>query len=169
MTNEFNMGVSNNSILIDETGNAYTRSGSGVNLPLLYPSAVQRDYLPNMTFTGSRIANGPNFGTSDAPFINYNTTIDITDSVAKVWNRHTSSSASNAAQPEEPDLVRRVRRQLQLRRQLGQSRTTPATASPTRPSGVYNSFTQAANFINGQYRYWNIEFYAQDTWKVNRG
>jgi hypothetical protein len=34
--------------------------------------------------------------------------------------------------------------------------------------GVYNSFTQAANFINGQYRYSNLEFYAQDTWKVNR-
>ena len=31
---------------------------------------------------------------------------------------------------------------------------------------MYNSFSQAANFINGQYRYWNIEFYAQDTWKV---
>src|SRR5205085_2881116 len=32
--------------------------------------------------------------------------------------------------------------------------------------GVYNSFTQAATAINGLYRYWNMEFYAQDTWKV---
>src|SRR6185369_9894571 len=32
--------------------------------------------------------------------------------------------------------------------------------------GVYNTFSQAANFINGQYRYWNLEFYLQDTWKV---
>ena len=32
--------------------------------------------------------------------------------------------------------------------------------------GVYNSYTQAANHINGLYRYWNIEQYVQDTWKI---
>ena len=32
--------------------------------------------------------------------------------------------------------------------------------------GVYNSFNQAQNHINGLYRYWNIEEYIQDTWKV---
>src|ERR1043166_6641738 len=42
---------------------------------------------------------------------------------------------------------------------------TPALDSPTPRSGC-NSFSQAANFINGQYRYWNIEGYVQDTWKV---
>ena len=36
------------------------------------------------------------------------------------------------------------------------------------PLGVYNSFNQAANFINGMYRYWNIEGYIQDTWKITR-
>src|SRR5215471_7657917 len=88
ITNEFNIGVSNNSILIDETTDAYTRKGSGINFPLLYGSAVQRDYIPNMQFGGSRMANAPTFGTSNAPFINYNTTIDITDNVAKIWGKH---------------------------------------------------------------------------------
>ena len=50
---------------------------------------MQRDYIPNVDFGGTRLASSPSFGTSDAPFINYNTTIDITDSVSKVWNRHT--------------------------------------------------------------------------------
>ncbi len=30
----------------------------------------------------------------------------------------------------------------------------------------YNSFSQLANFVNGQYRYWNAEFSVQDIWKV---
>ncbi len=32
--------------------------------------------------------------------------------------------------------------------------------------GVYQNFDQASGFINGQYRYWNIEGYVQDTWKI---
>ena len=35
--------------------------------------------------------------------------------------------------------------------------------------GVYNTFSQASAYINGQYRYWNIEQYVQDTWKVTPG
>ena len=76
-------------VLIDEVGTGYTRTATGVNLPLLYPSAVQRDYVANFTFGGSRLAASPSFGTSDAPFINYNTTYDITDAVSKTWRSHT--------------------------------------------------------------------------------
>ena len=165
-TNEFNIGVSNNSILIDETTNAYTRTATGVNLPLLYANAVQRDYLPNVGFGGSRLANSPNFGTNDAPFINYNTTIDITDSVAKVWKNHTFKAGV---------FIQRSRKnQTSFGAFNGQYNFGDNSANPfdtgfgfsNAAIGVFNSFTQAANFIDGQYRYWNLEFYAQDTWKV---
>jgi hypothetical protein len=168
ITNEFNMGLSNNSILIDETGTGYTRSASGVNLPLLYSSAVQRDYLPQVAFGGSRLANSPSFGSSDAPFINYNTTIDITDSVAKVWNNHTFKGGM---------YIQRSRKNqtsfgaFDGSYNFGDSSSNPYDTGygyANAALGVYNSFSQAANFINGQYRYWNIEFYAQDTWKVTR-
>ena len=173
LTNEFNIGVSNNSILIDETTKAYTRSASGVNLPLLYNSAVQRDYIPNVTFAGTRIAtNGavfgysPSFGTSNAPFINYNTTIDITDGLAKVWNRHTIKTGVY--------LQRSRKNQTSFGAFNGTYNFGDNSANPfdtgygfaNAALGVYNSFSQAANFINGQYRYWNAEFYVQDTWKV---
>jgi hypothetical protein len=165
-TNEFNMGISNNSILIDEVGTGFTRTGTGVNLPLLYPNAVQRDYLPNVSFGGSRLANSPGFGTSDAPFINYNTTIDITDSVSKIWGRHAFKAGTY--------LQRSRKNQTSFGAFDGSYNFGDNSSNPydtgfgfsNAALGVYNSFTQAANFINGQYRYWNIEFYAQDTWKV---
>jgi hypothetical protein len=166
LTNEFNFGVTDNSILIDETGNQYTSTASGVNLPLLYPSAVQRGYVPNVGFGGSRLANSPGFGTSDAPFINYNTTIDITDSVAKIWDRHAFKFGVY--------MQRSRKNQTSFGAFDGQYNFGDNSANPydtgygyaNAALCVYNSFTQAANFINGQYRYWNIEFYAQDTWKV---
>jgi hypothetical protein len=176
-TNEFNFGASHNSILIDETTNAYTRTSSGVNLPLLYPNAVQNDYIPNVTFNGSRLPQAsttcgtsnpctPTFGSSDAPFINYNTTIDITDSLTKIWGRHTLKTGMY--------LQRSRKNQTSFGAFDGQYNFGDNSANPYDTNfgyanaalGVYNSFTQAANFINGQYRYWNIEGYIQDTWKV---
>jgi len=168
ITNEFNIGVSDNSILIDETTNAYTRTKSTVNLPLLYTSAVQRDYIPQATFSGSRISStyGTSFGTSDAPFINYNTTIDITDSLAKIWGQHTVKTGVY--------MQRSRKNQTSFGAFDGQYNFGDNSANPYDTNfgfsnaalGVYNQFTQAANFINGQYRYWNIEGYIQDTWKV---
>jgi hypothetical protein len=166
LSNEFNMGVSHNSILIDEVGNAYTRAATGVNLPLLYSSAVQRDYLPNVGFGGSRLSNSPGFGSSDAPFINYNTTLDITDNVAKIWGRHAIKAGVY--------LQKSWKDQTSFGAFDGSYNFGDNSANPydtgfgfsNAALGVYNSFTQAANFINGQYRYWNIEGYVQDTWKV---
>jgi hypothetical protein len=168
ITNEFNIGVTNNSILIDETGTGYTRSATGVNLPLLYNNAVQRDYLPNVGFGGSRLAGSPAFGTNDAPFINYNTTYDITDSVSKTWRSHTFKFGMY--------FQRSRKNQTSFGAFDGQYNFGDNSANPYDTNygyanaalGVYNSFTQAANFINGQYRYSNLEFYAQDTWKINR-
>jgi Carboxypeptidase regulatory-like domain/TonB-dependent Receptor Plug Domain len=168
VTNEFNVGVTNNSILIDETGTGYTRAATGVNLPLLYNNAVQRDYLPNVGFGGSRLAGSPNFGTSNAPFINYNTTYDITDAVSKTWKSHTFKVGMY--------FQRSRKNQTSFGAFDGTYNFGDNSANPYDTNfgfsnaalGVYNSFSQAANFINGQYRYSNLEFYGQDTWKVNR-
>ncbi len=89
MTNEFNWGFTHNSILIDETGNTLTRTTSGITLPVLYPGAIQKDYIPAVSFNGNRITATPAFGTGNAPFVNYNTTIDISDNLTKVWGKHT--------------------------------------------------------------------------------
>jgi len=166
MTNEFNIGSTFNSILIDEgSGTGYTRTASGATLPLLYPSALQNDYLPQVTF-GGKIGSGPSFGTSDAPFINHNRTLDITDGLSKVWGKHTMKFGMF--------LSKSWKDQTSFGAFNGQYDFSDNSANPFDTNfgfsnaslGVYNNFQQAANFINGQYRYWNAEFYAQDTWKL---
>jgi len=169
MTNELNVGSSHNSILIDYTTDAFSRTKTGVNLPVLYPKAVQDDYLPNFGFGGSKIGNSPNanVGNSGAgPFINFNTTYDITDAVSKVWNKHTFKFGLY--------MQKSVKNQTSFGAfdgtyNFGDNSNNPYDTGfgfSNAITGVYNTFSQAANEINGQYRYWNIEWYAQDTWKI---
>jgi len=169
MTNELNVGSSHNNILIAYTTDALSRAATGVNLPVLYPKAVQNDYLPYATFAGSKIGNSPNFNTGNngaGPFINFNTTYDITDALSKVWNQHTFKFGLY--------MQKSVKNQTSFGAfdgsyNFGDNSNNPYDTGfgfSNAAAGVYNTFAQAANEINGQYRYWNIEFYAQDTWKI---
>ena len=166
MTNEFNWGFTHNSILIDEAGNVLKTKTNNINLPLLYPSAVQESYMPNVTFNGTRITASPNLGTGDAPFINYNTTIDISDNLTKIWGRHTVKGGI---------YMQRSRKDQTSFASFNGSYNFGDNPSNQYDTGfglsnallgVYNTFNQAANHINGMYRYWNIEEFLEDTWKV---
>jgi len=170
MTNEFNLGYTNNSINIFAPNNGLGQSILGSNpLPVLYPDASQ-GYLPNVGFGGNNLANSPGFGSSDAPFINYNTTIDLTDSVTKVWRSHIIKAGF---------YMQRSRKDQTSFGAFNGSYNFGDTNGPTGANpldsgygwsnallGVYNSFNQAQHHINGLYRYWNIEQYVQDTWKL---
>jgi hypothetical protein len=166
MTNELNLGSTFNSIRIDTSSPAYTRTTSGAKLPLLYPSANQEDLLPQVAFAGTKIGNSPTFGTADAPFINHNRTFDLTDSVSKIWGKHAMKFGMY--------LDRSWKDQTSFGDFNGSYSFADNSANPfdtgygysNAALGVFNSFDQAANMINGQYRYWQLEFYAQDTWKV---
>jgi hypothetical protein len=166
MTDELNIGMTKNSINIFETGNTLTSAGSGVKLPLLYPGAVQDDYIPQIGVNGSHLANGPSFGTADAPFVNYNTTIDISNNLTKVWGKHTIKAGIY--------LQRSRKNQTSFNDNNGNYNWGDTTANPIDTGygysnmlyGVYQTFDQSSGYINGQYRYWNVEQFIQDTWKV---
>lgn len=168
-TNEFNFGVTHNSILIDETGNALTRTASGINLPLLYPSAVQKDYIPGFTFSGTHITSAfsPVFtSVGDAPFVNFNTVINWSDNLTKILGSHTIKAGGF--------FERSRKNQSSFGNNNGRYDFSDSSANPydtgygfsNAAVGVYNTFDQAQNYINGQYRYWNIEGFLQDTWKI---
>ena len=166
MTNEFNWGFTHNSILIDESGNVLKSNSDGINLPVLYPSAVQENYIPNVTFNGTRISASPGFGSGDAPFINYNTTIDTSDNLTKIWGRHTIKGGvyMQRSRKDQTSFAN-----FNGSYNFGDNPSNPYDSGygfSNALLGVYNTFNQAANHINGLYRYWNIEGFLEDTWKV---
>jgi hypothetical protein len=166
MTNEFNWGFTHNSILIDESGTVLRTNTSGINFPELYPNSVQEQYVPAITFNGTRISASPGLGTGDAPFINYNTTIDTSDNLTKVWGSHTIKGGIY--------LQRSRKNQTSFANFNGSYNFGDNPSNPYDTGfgfsnallGVYNTYNQASNHINGLYRYWNVEQFVEDTWKV---
>jgi hypothetical protein len=168
-TNEFTWGYSHNQINIDPVNDGLTRDANGLtNLPVLFPGAIQNDFIPRFQFNGTRISNEPFFGTNNAPFFNYNTTIDFIDNFSKVWNQHLFKAGVY--------LQRSRKDQTSFANSSGQFNFGDNSGNPLDSGfgfanaalGVFTSFNQASQYATGRYRYTNLEFYLQDTWKVTR-
>ena len=70
-------------------------------------SATDPNYIPAVTFNGTRISASPTLGTGDAPFVNYNTTIDIRRQPDQgVGQTHNQGRHIYPAEPQEPDFVK---------------------------------------------------------------
>jgi hypothetical protein len=167
---EITVGTSHNEIFIHDQDGSFTRSNLGLSgLPLLFPSAVQSDFPPAMIFgpnncTGRGGCN-PRFGTNNAPFYNFNTTYDFIANLTKVQGNHTFKLGFYAQ--------RSLKDQSGFGANNGQleftedSSNTFDTTFPfaNAATGVFRFYDQASIYPIGQYRYWNTEWYAQDSWK----
>jgi hypothetical protein len=164
---EATVGVSHNSIDILPGNSQFTRSALGLSgLPTLFPNAVQLDLPPQFVFEG-RIANGPNVGSNNAPFTNFNTVRTMSGSLSKIWGQHTFKVGilwENSFKPQSSFANNNGR--------------ISFTDDPNNPLdtgfgfanaalGVYQTYSQASGYFIGKYRYNNVEWFAQDNWKVN--
>jgi hypothetical protein len=168
VVNEATFGIGHNKINIDAVTDGLTRAKTGINIPLLYPSAVQQDYIPRFAYAGSRIGNEQRVGSNDAPFVNYNTTLHWIDNLTKVWNAHVFKAGV---------YIERSRKdQTSFANFDGDISFADNSSNPLDTGfgfanmaiGVFSTYTQASKFANGMYRYTNGEWYIQDQWKVSR-
>ena len=164
---ELNIGGSHNSIDINPANNKFNRTGLGLNgIPVIYPSAVQIDSPPQFVFNGGRIANGPNIGSNNSPFYNFNTTRDWSLNLSKIAGAHNMKLGAFWQNSFKP--------QSSFANNNGVYNFVDNTNNPLDTGfgfanaalGVYNSFTQASGYFIGKYRYNNVEFFAQDNWKA---
>jgi len=170
LTNEATWGFSHNQINIDPAvPGSLSRKTLGLSaLPVLYPNAVQQDYIPTFGFNGTRINNTASFGTNNAPFFNYNTTIEWIDNISKVVDNHVLK-AGVYIQRSRKDQTSFANANGTY--DFGDNSSNPYDSGfgfANAALGVYNSFNQASAYLTGKYRYTNAEFYVQDTWKLNR-
>jgi hypothetical protein len=172
MVNETTFGYGYNRINIDPVNNGLTRSTLGLTgLPLLYPNAVQDDFIPQFSF-GTRAANGtgtngPNFGTNNAPFFNYNRTIDFVDNFSWVLSNHTLKTGIYF-QRSQKDQTSFANSSGNIN--FGDSASNPFDTTygyANAALGIYNTYNQASQYATGHYRYSNVEWYVQDNWKVS--
>jgi hypothetical protein len=169
-TPEVSVGSASNSIDITSNNPKLTRSGAGLTeLPLLYPDAVQQDYIPGMFFQGGRLGRTPsNYYVQSAPFVNEHRTYDALANLTKVWGSHTAKlgvyyQSSWKAQSSYSAYFNGLI-------YFGDDPNNPFDTGfgyANAATGVFNTYQQASSYPYPEWVYKNLEWYAQDHWKVN--
>lgn len=163
---EISVGSANNSLDHYTDNTKLTRAGAGMSsLPMLFPSAIQNDYIPYFTYGGGRIANAPVFRINQAPFTNFNTTYDVVANLTRVMGSHAAKVGLY--------YQKSLKDQSAFASFNGQINFNNNTSNPydsqhpfaNAALGIYDSYTQASAYLKPKWRYSNYEWYLQDNWK----
>lgn len=165
LTNEFIFGSSKNVLNIDPVDDTFKRSKLGLSYKMPF-NGDSLDLVQNWRWGG--VPNAPFTGFNGTPFRNFNHTYDITDNVAKIWGSHQFKFGIY--------MQKSLKDQTAFTSTNGDIWFDRDAANPLDTNWAYSNamlgnfqrLAQSNTVLNGQYRSWNIEWYAQDSWRVNR-
>ena len=168
LTNDFVFGYAVNGIPGDAppADSPYYRKNSNITIPLLYPNADPSQLIPNFSFAG---IPGPAQFTSFAglPYANRNPVWDVTDNLTKVVGSHTLKAGifyEYAVKTESPFKPINSTIYFDTNSQNPGDTNWPFANALL---GNFNKYVQPNTYLAPSYHYSNIEWYGQDTWKVN--
>jgi Carboxypeptidase regulatory-like domain/TonB dependent receptor/TonB-dependent Receptor Plug Domain len=148
------------------------RNNAGVSaLPLLFPEAVQADYVPWFVFRGpnnsGRTGNAGQYQTDRGPFTNENITHDVIANLTKVWGAHASKMGFYFQSSFKPQSIfASFNSQIDFVDNSSNPFDT-GFGYANAATGVFNFYQQASKYALPEWRYKNFEWYAQDNWKPN--
>jgi hypothetical protein len=141
---------------------------SMAQLPLFYSDALQGDYVPWFQFrNGNRTNNTGQYQTDRGPFTNKNVTHDVVANLTKVAGSHALKTGfyyQNSFKPQS--IFASFNRSITFGEDVNNNTFDTSFAYANAATGVFNTFTQASKFAIPEWRYHNVEFYAQDNWKA---
>jgi hypothetical protein len=167
LTNEFIFGPSSNFIELKPADDRALASTNNINVPKLFPN-VGTGYVPNFRYGGIANQTFPFTNYNGLPFINQNHTFNFIDNVSKIIGSHSIKAGFYAQRSRKDQTVfARTDGDINFNNDPNHPLNTQHPYSNAL-LGIYNTYIQANNFPKGLYRYWNIEGYIQDNWKVTR-
>ena len=144
----------------------YNESNLKLNYQALYPQTVLGNYAPAVGFGGSNLSNAPSMGTT-CPYIYFNTNFNMADNVAKVMTRHTLKAGFMfELDRKDQDGGGNWAGNFQFNRDLNNNANETDYQYANMLMGNFNTYSQNQRRVEGRYIYKDIEWYAQDTWKV---
>jgi hypothetical protein len=166
MSLEVSWGRAANSLNYQLEQEKLFRGAAGVDgLPLLFQGANQGDYVPWFEFRSGRTNTAGQYQTDRGPFTNENITHDVLANLTKVAGAHNLKAGFYYNQSYKPQSVFAS---FNSRINFGDDANNPLDTGfsyANAATGVFNTYTQASKFAVPEWRYKNIEFYAQDNWK----
>jgi Carboxypeptidase regulatory-like domain len=167
---ELSWGRASNSLNYQLQQEKLFRSAAGVSaLPLLFPSAVQADYVPWFVFrptsnTGPT-GNAGQYQTDRGPFTNENITHDVVANLTKVWGAHAAKAGFYFNHSFKPQSIfASFNSQIDFTENSNNPFDTGFSYANA-ATGVFNFYQQASKYALPEWRYKNFEWYAQDNWK----
>lgn len=163
---EMSWGRASNSLNYQLQLDKLRRANAGVNaLPLLFPEALQADYVPWFRFRGGRTGNAGEYQTDRGPFTNENITHDVIVNLTKVWGSHAAKTGFYFQHSFKPQSIfASFNSQIDFRDDANNPFDSGYSYSNA-ALGVFQTYTQASKYALPEWRYKNFEWYAQDNWK----
>lgn len=167
-TNEFLFGPSWYYYIFRPMDKQSTRGAYGITYRQLFPNADVNDFLPNLTFSGIPNQTFPTITNTGQARRQANETLNITDNFTKITGKHTLKAGfflqRSTFVPANP---------LPVNSQVTYSNDANNPLNTGHPFsntllGIYTTYNQADNHPYPQLRFNNLEWYAQDTFKVRR-
>lgn len=163
--NEFSIGPSHTLSLAEGTNGNISRGANGFTLPLLFP-LTQDQAIPDMSFGGLNNVNFQGGYLGATPWHQANTTINVNDNLSWVRHNHTMK-AGVFYQRSRKDQIAWGNINGQFSFGTGTFDTynlgDPFAAALL---GYFQGFDQSTARPIGKFRYNQLEFYVQDTWKI---
>jgi hypothetical protein len=170
-TNRFNVGLGDLPLLYADANvlpaGSYNRQVMEDVAPPFYVNG--RAELPPQFQWGNRIGSAPPSLVYPA-FLNTNPVQDVSISLTKVMGRHTAKAGFYLNQSRKAqNLNQRNALPFQGVINFGNDTNNPLDSGfgfANAAIGVFSSYTQQGSFVEGDFRYRNVEGFIQDNWKV---
>jgi hypothetical protein len=165
LTNEFIFGTSKNVLNIDPVDDTFSRSKLGLSYRMPFPDADPLGLVQNWRWGG--VPNGPFTAFNGTPFRNFNHTYDFSDNVSKIAGAHTLKFGLYLHKSlKDQTAFTSVNGNMWFDRDASNPFDTN-WAWANALTGTYQRIEQSNVVLNGEYRYWNVEWFAQDSWRIN--
>ncbi|MEO7144015.1 MAG: TonB-dependent receptor [Bryobacteraceae bacterium] len=168
-SNEFIFGVSQNKLYF-YPGNpdAVSRQATGIDVPQWNPSLNPAGVIPNMTFSSVTNYANPSLN-NGVPYYNSNTIFSVVENASKVAGTHVLKVGFYFERTrKDQDASVATRGTLSFNR----DRVNPYDTNygySNALTGAYESYSEADARPQGQFRFSNMEWFAQDTWRLRPG
>src|ERR1700751_542923 len=167
--NEFSVGPSHAVASVGGVNGNVSRGKNGITLPLLYPLTPDQA-IPDISFGGLNNVNFQNPYLGATPWNQSNTTINANDNLSWVRGKHTFKTGI-FYQRSRKDQIAWGNINGQISFNVGTYSFQGNNYNIGDPIaaallGFFKSFDQSTARPRGYFRYNQLEFYLQDTWKV---
>ncbi|MGE5112889.1 MAG: carboxypeptidase regulatory-like domain-containing protein [Acidobacteriaceae bacterium] len=171
LVNELSFGPSVTRSTWEGNNGNTSRGANNIDLPMLFPVTAETN-VPDFSFSGNDNISYPWSYLGANPWFQANTTINFTDNLTKVLGNHTLKFGI-FGQRARKDQIAWGNSNGQISFSNCATSADPSgcpnssgNAYASALLGDFTSFSQTSSRPIGYFRYTNLEFYGQDTWKV---